>query len=65
MTRIGTVVDSLAWREEGELEVIATQSHLTVCPAYSTLRVGRDLQYGYTDIIYYFMDLMTVRTGGN
>ena len=37
-------MDCVAWREEGEVEVTATQSHLTVCPAYSTLRVGRDLE---------------------
>ena len=30
-------MDCVAWREEGELEVTATQSHLTVCPAYSAL----------------------------
>ena len=57
-------VDCVAWREEGEGEVTANQSHLTVCPAYSTPRVGRDLEASYTDLIDYFMDLMRVRTIG-
>ena len=54
----------LAWRMgEGE-EVVATQSHLMVCPAYSRLRVGRDLEHPYSDLINYFMDLRVMRDGG-
>ena len=49
----------VAWREEGELPVVASQSHLQVCPAYSLLRVGRNLDVSYTDIIDYYNFLVT------
>ena len=52
----------LAWREEGEVPVVATQSHLTECPAYSRLRVGRDLTASYNDVINYFTDVLKIRT---
>ena len=54
-----------AWRrEEGREGEVATQEHLTVCPAYDSLRVGRDLEHSYTDLISYFMELMVMRDGG-
>ena len=56
-------VDCLAWRErEAQEGVVATQSHLQECPAYSRLRVGRDIEYSYTDLIDYFTDVMTVKS---
>ena len=36
----------VAWRQEEE-QVAATQKHIQVCPAYSRLRVGRDLEGSY------------------
>ena len=50
----------VAWRQEEE-QVVATQKHIQVCPAYSRLRVGRDLEGSYSDLIDYFMDYMLVK----
>ena len=50
----------LGWREEGEVLVVATQSHLMVCPTFSRLRVGRDLTTNFKDIIQYFTDVMRI-----
>ena len=50
----------VAWRQEEE-QVVATQKHIQVCPAYSKLRVGRDLEGSYSDLIDYFMDDMLVK----
>ena len=53
----------LAWRlQEGVEGVEATQDHLKKCPTYSRLRVGRDIEYSFTDLIKYFMDVMLVNT---
>ena len=50
----------LAWREEGEGEVVATQSHLQQCPVFATFRVGRDIELNFDDLIRYFVDVMLV-----
>ena len=50
----------VAWRQEEE-QVVATQEHIQVCPAYSRLRVGRDLEGSYSDLIDYCMDYMLVK----
>ena len=41
----------LAWRMEKDGKVMVTQSYLQVCPAYSRLRVGRNMEGSYTDLI--------------
>ena len=50
------------WREEGEVSVVASQAHLVELLAYSRLRVGRDLDSNFTDVINYFSDIMRVGT---
>ena len=49
------------WRCDSCLSAIETQSHLLFCPAYSSLRVGKDLKND-DHLIDYMQSVMDVRT---
>ena len=49
------------WRCDSCLSAIETQSHLMFCPAYASLRVGKDLKND-DHIIDYMQGIMDVRT---
>ncbi len=52
----------VAWRGQEEEQVVATQQHLTVCPAYVWLRVGKDIEGSFSDLIKYFTDIMKLKS---
>ena len=49
------------WRCDSCLSAIETQSHLLFCPAYSSLRIGKDLKND-DHLIDYMQSVMDVRT---
>ena len=57
-------VDCTPWWGSGDDEPpVATQEHLTICPAFSVFREGMnlDLKHISTDLIRYFMNVTSAR----